>query len=218
MIHQCKYIFLPLLLAFVSGEVSFAQDNWALKMNTDGIRVYTKNLENSPYKAIKAVCTIQSTITRLTAVLLDIENSADWVYSTKKCSVLKVVSPTDLIYYSEIAVPWPVNNRDFIIRLKVSQDEKTKAVTVLGENKPTYLPENKNVVRIQRSFSKWVITPQPNGFLKIEYLLEVDPGGSIPAWLINMFATKGPYETFKKLREQVKKPRYNQVSLAFIKN
>ena len=50
MTHQCKYIFLPLLLAFVSLEASFAQDDWALKMNSEGIKVYTKNLENSPYK------------------------------------------------------------------------------------------------------------------------------------------------------------------------
>lgn len=209
--------FLPILM-LLSAPDGFGQGDWELKMNKDGITVYTKNLENSPYKAIKTVCTINATMSRLTAVLLDIENSADWVYSTKKCSVLKVSSPTDLTYYSEIAVPWPVSNRDFIIRLKVSQDEKTKAVTVLGENKPTYLPENKNIVRIQRSFSKWVITPQPNGLLRIEYLLEVDPGGTIPAWLINMFATKGPFETFKNLRQQVKKPRYDKVTLAFIRN
>lgn len=214
---KCTFLFLPALLLISTLDL-FSQSDWELKMNKEGITVYTKNLENSPYKAIKTVCTIKSSMSRLTAVLLDIENSADWVYSTKKCSVLKVSSPTDLTYYSEIAVPWPVSNRDFIIRLKVSQDEKTKVVTVLGENKPTYLPENKNVVRIQRSFSKWLITPLPNGLLKIEYLLEVDPGGIIPAWLINMFATKGPFETFKNLREQVKKPRYDKVTLAFINN
>jgi hypothetical protein len=208
-----------LLIAFLTFSPALpAQDDWALKLNKDGIKVYTKNLENSPYKAIKTVCFMQSSLARLTAVLLDINNSADWVYSTKKCVLLKQFSPADLVYYSEIEVPWPVNNRDFVVRLKVTQDEKTRAVTILGENKPAFVPENKNIVRIQRSYSKWIITPAPGGQLKIEYLLEVDPGGAIPAWLINMFATKGPFETFRNLRTQVRKPIYNQVTLAFIRN
>jgi hypothetical protein len=32
----------------------------------------------------------------------------------------------------------------------------------------------------------------------------VDPAGSLPNWMVNLFITKGPYETFVKLREEVK--------------
>jgi hypothetical protein len=35
----------------------------------------------------------------------------------------------------------------------------------------------------------------------INYILEADPGGDIPAWLSNEFVDKGPFETFKKLGE-----------------
>ena len=197
---------------------SFPQNNWTLKTDKEGILVYTQDLENSPFKAIKTVCTIDATLSSLTAVLLDINNSKEWVYATKTCTLLKKFSPTDLIYYSEVEIPWPLTNRDFIVQLKVSQDPKTKAVTIEGDTKPTYLPEKRNVVRIHRSYSKWVIMPLTNGQLRIEYTLEVDPAGTVPAWLINMFATKGPFESFKELRKQVKKPMYNQVTLAFIKN
>jgi len=62
-----------------------------------------------------------------------------------------------------------------------------------------------------------LITPIPQGGVKIEYELQVDPGGKVPAWLVNMFATKGPFETFKKLQQQVKKPVYSRRSFAFVK-
>jgi START domain len=205
------------LLLFLSS-IAIAQTDWQLKVDKEGIKVYTKQMENSPLKAVKTVCTINTSLTILTALLLDINNTPEWVYATKKISLLKQVSLSDLIYYSEIEIPWPVSNRDFIVLLKVTQDQKTKVVSVIGDNKPDYLPAVKNVVRIKRSYSKWLISPLPNGQVKIEYILEVDPGGVIPAWLINMFATKGPYETFKKLREEVKKPAYIQASLAFIKD
>ena len=213
-----KYFLLTVSILLLLCGNSFCQNGWTLKSDKEGIKVYTKDLDNSPFKAVKTVCTIDASLTKLTAVLLDINSSIDWVYATKSCRVLKQPSPSELFYYSEVTVPWPVNNRDFIIRLKVWQDAKTKVVTVDGENKPALLPEKKNVVRIQQCYSKWIIAPQQNGQVKIEYVLQVDPGGMVPAWLINLFATKGPLESFKNLRVQVKKPAYSHVVLPFIKD
>ncbi|MBZ4171030.1 hypothetical protein JYG45_24340, partial [Escherichia fergusonii] len=82
----------------------------------------------------------------------------------------------------------------------ISQDVQSKAVTILAQNKPTYLPEKKNIVRIQQSSGKWLISPLNNGLTRIEYVLQVDPGGWLPAWLVNLFAARGPYESFKNLR------------------
>jgi len=212
-----KRAFFTACILLLFTAYAAAQTEWELKEDKEGIRVYTKKVDNSPLKAVKTVCTVNTSLSTLTAVLLDINSSADWVYETKRITLLKQISPAELIYYSEINIPWPVLNRDFIVLLKVTQDEKTKAVTVMGYNKPDYLPENKNIVRIQQSYSKWLITPLQNGQVKIEYVLQVDPAGSVPAWMINLFATKGPFETFRKLREQVKKPVYSHSSFSFIK-
>jgi len=206
-----------LLLFFVSIEC-IAQKDWTLKTEKDGIKVYTKTFENSPFKAIKTTCTIDASLTRITAVLLDIKNTGDWVYATKTAVVLNQISASELIYYSEINVPWPASNRDFIVRLKVTQDEKTKAVSVDADNLPNHLPTYKGIVRIPHSYSKWLITPVNATQVRIEYVLQVDPGGSVPAWLINLFATRGPLESFINLRNQVKKALYNNVSLPFIKD
>jgi len=195
-----------------------AQTNWELKVDREGIKVYTKTMDNSPLKAVKTVCVLNTTLTTLTAVLLDVKGSMDWVYATKSITLLKQISPSELVYHSEINIPWPASNRDFVVAISVVQDEKTKAVTVLGINKPTWIPEKKDVVRIQQSYSKWVITPLQPGSVKIEYELQVDPGGKVPVWLVNMFATRGPFETFKKLQLQVKKPVYSNKTYPFIKD
>jgi hypothetical protein len=213
-----KYLFSTSCFILFLSATSFSQNNWVLKLDKEDIRVYTKSIDNSPFKAVRTVCTIEASLSRLTAVLLDINNSADWVYATKSCSLIKQSSPSELFYYSEVNVPWPASNRDYIVQLKVSQDEKTKVITVEGVNKPTFLPENKDVVRIHQSYSKWLIEPLKNGLVKVDYLLQVDPGGTVPAWLINMFATRGPFESFKNLRMQVKKADYNKVNLTFIKD
>jgi hypothetical protein len=208
------YFFLCLLFSLPAT----VQAQWKLHSDRDGIQVYTKSVPNSPFKALKTICNVETSLTRLTAVLLDVKNTKDWVYATKICKLLKQTSPSELYYYSEVSLPWPASNRDFIIRISVTQDPKTKALTVIAENQPDYVPAQKNIVRIRQSEAYWLITPLPMGLVRVEYTMQVDPSGLLPAWLVNMFVSKGPYQTLKMLREQVKKPMYNNVQLAFIKD
>jgi len=138
------------------------------------------------------------------------------VYNTKTCTTLKEISPAEVIYHSEVNVPWPVSNRDFIARIKLTQNPATKVMYLNAQNLPSYIPVKEDVVRIQKSDSKWIFTPVSKTATKIEYILFADPGGAVPAWLINMFATKGPMESFTKLKEQVKKPVYQIARYSFV--
>jgi hypothetical protein len=205
-------IFLLLL-----GTVTLrAQDEWKLKTEKEGIRVYTRLFPGSKFKAIKVDVELDATLSQLVAVILDVNTGADWVYSTKSSVLLKQVSPSELYYYSEVNIPWPADNRDFIAQLKAVQDSHTKVVTVYGPVFPDYVPEKKGIVRVRHSEGKWVITPVGSHHVKVEYTLRADPGGDLPPWLVNMFVTKGPYESFKKLKEQLKKPVYVSAKLPFI--
>lgn len=202
-------------IAFLLISISTVGQDWELKNEEEGIKVYTRPVENSVIKAIKVECTVEATLAQLTAVLLDIPASDEWVYATKFCRVQKTLSPSELIYHSEIDVPWPASNRDFIVRIKLEQDSITKKLTVDGENLPHYLNEQEDVVRVMHTESNWTITPR-NKYLDIVFTLHVHPGGSIPAWLINLFATRGPLETFRNLKSQVNKPEYKEASFSFL--
>ena len=204
------------LVGFLFLSHSLWSQDWELKDEEDGIKVYTRQVEDSDIKAIKVECTVEeATLSQLAAVILDIPASDQWVYATKLCRTEKIISPREFIYYSEIEVPWPASNRDFIVRVKVEQDSLTKKMTVGGENLPTYLNEKEGVVRIMHTESQWTVIPEANN-LKIEFVLHVNPGGSIPAWLINLFASRGPMETFLNLRSQIRKPQYRDASFPFL--
>jgi hypothetical protein len=123
------------------------------------------------------------------------------------------MTPGDLIYYSEVDLPWPVSNRDFIIRITLTQEPLTKVMTIVAENMPKYVPQKNGIVRIQKSYGIWQISPIDNKHVRVEYTLQVDPGGSIPAWLVNMVASTGPYQSFIGLRKQVKKEKYKDAHL-----
>ena len=185
-------------------------------MDKEGIVVYSKSTPGSRFKAVKVECTLATTLSQLVKVLLDIKASKEWIYSTKSCVLLKQVSPSELYYYSEVIIPWPISNRDFVAHLWVTQDPHTKIITMKGPSVEGWVAVKPAVVRVTHSESRWVITPVAKNVCRVEYILQVDPGGSIPAWLINLFVAKGPYETFKGLRNHLKKTAYTDVHLPFI--
>lgn len=206
-----------LCVAMLCSFTGKGQENWKLKVNKEGIEIYTKpSLLNSNLKAIRVRCVLPATLSQMVAIVLDVNTGAEWVYSTKSSTLLKQVSPAEVYYYSEVELPWPASNRDFIAHLTATQDPHTKVVTIDGPTVDGMVPEKKNIVRVSRSSGKWIITPLPNRSVRIDYTLETDPGGSIPAWLVNLFVTKGPLETFRKLKLQVQKPAYKNVRLPFI--
>ena len=194
----------------------FGQENWKLRTDKEGILIYTRSFPDSKFKAIKVECELDATLSQLVAVILDVNTGAEWLYSTKSSVLLKQVSPSELYYYSEVSIPWPASNRDFIAKLKAVQDTHSRVVTIYGPIFPDYLPTKKDIVRVTRSEGKWIISPLGKGRIKVEYTLRVDPGGDLPAWLVNLFVTKGPHESFVKLKEQLKKPAYAHPNLAFI--
>ncbi len=156
------------------------------------------------------MCTLQASTSQLLAAIMDVQSCGEWVYSSKTNTLLKQISPLELIYYSEVSVPWPVENRDYVVRVKAEQDPQTKIVTVNSPCIPGYVKEKPGKVRIKQSIAQWTIIPNGKNQVKVEYILEVDPLGNIPAWLVNLFAAKGPYETFKALKVHVQKDVYKR--------
>jgi len=206
-------VFLILKLAGVS-----AQTDWKLKGENDGIKVYTGTVADSKFKAIKVECELNATASRLVKILLDVKNCPEWLYHTKICTLVKQVSPAELYYYSEINIPWPVQNRDFVAHLTVHQNPETKVITIDGPAVNGMVPQKNGIVRVRSSKGLWVITPLRKDFLKVVYTLQLDPGGSLPAWLVNLFAAEGPMKSFQGLKSQIKKSAYQNAELTFIKD
>lgn len=210
--------YLLLWMLFFPHPYLFAQAEWTLKSTKNGLNIYTKTVSASGLKGIRVKCSLPAKLSQVVALIMDVDAGEEWVYGTKTSFLLKKVSASELYYYSEVDIPWPINNRDFIARLKVSQDPQSKVVTISGPTEANYLPVKPNIVRVAHANGRWVLTPIKNNLVQIDYTLEVDPGGTIPVWLVNLFATSGPAETFRKMKAQVNKSQYVNANLNFIDN
>ncbi len=201
-------IFKHLIIIFFLPWSLRAQENWSLEKDKDDIRVFSKQPEHSKFKEVKVECVIYGTISELIAVIFDIENHVHWVYNTKSAHIIKRISDSELYFYTEISTPWPFRNRDAIAHIKTFRDSLTNKIWVESNSVPDYIPQKEELVRIPRSKVIWTISSLDKHAVEVTYYMEADPGGSIPPWLINMFVSKGPFESFTKLKERIKLPQY----------
>ncbi|MGH2552081.1 MAG: START domain-containing protein [Chitinophagaceae bacterium] len=182
-----------------------AQYNWKLEKQKDGISVYLSDIDGSSYKAVKVECTLTGTYTKLINLLTDVPKFNKWIYKNKASWLMKKNTAHDFIYYSETSMPWPLSNRDAIIHLKMNTDSLPKFLSIKGNGEPDLFPEIPSKVRVPHYKAIWKVTMPSSNTIQINYFLEIDPGGNIPAWIANSFSDKGPYETFSNIAEQLKK-------------
>lgn len=183
---------------------SFSQINWELTKDKNGIKVYTATEGSAKYKSIKVEAVLTGTLQKLVKILRNVENNKAWVYSTKQAYTLKEINANELFYYSETALPWPVNNRDIPVRMRLNLNTGDNTLKVTASGEPNAYPVQKGIVRVQYFKSSWDVKYDGKNKISILYFLKMDPSGNVPSQVTNMFITKGPYETFENLGRLLK--------------
>jgi hypothetical protein len=193
-------LFLEMLLM---GKPLLAQNNWILKRDKEGIKISTRQSDRSRFNDVKVEMDLPGNIRQLADILIEVDRYNQWSYSTKKSVLVKKITPNKLVYYSEISAPWPINNRDLYAIIEINIDSVRRILNVISVGNKNYGPPRNDLVRIPYSKGVWYITTVSNKIIHLNYILEVDPGGSVPAWILNLFSTKGPLETFKNLKNKM---------------
>ena len=208
------FLFLLLPGFYFSQEIS---EDWQVKKDEAGIIVYNRKSINSSYKELKSVLYVKTSLQSLVALVGDWESYPLWVYRCDESTTLKKLSDTSVIHYQSIDVPWPAENRDFVVKNVISQDKKTKIVTMKSFLLPNYIPEKSKMVRITEMSACWTFVPIKDGKVQVNYQLFVNVGGNIPAWLVNIASADGPLETMINLKEFILKKKYQEAKIPFIK-
>ncbi|MGC4021097.1 MAG: START domain-containing protein [Cyclobacteriaceae bacterium] len=201
--NECLRIISLFSVSLFLSQNLYAQSDCTLRKNQDSIKVYTCNTDTSKFKSIKAEANVNTSLDKLEKFLLDFPNYKNWQFNTIESRSLKKIADTEFIYYTQIEAPWPVNDRDMVVRFILVRSNKQLIVTANSES--NILENKKDIVRVPASRSKWTITEVSENRVSIKYEIQIDPGGNIPAWLVNWMCANAPYQSFKKLRELLEK-------------
>ncbi len=191
-------------------------DTWVVRKTKNNISVYTRSVITTAYKEIKITTKVKASLSTIVKALSDVDHYTDWIYNCYSATTIKKLSDSDIITYQKLKVPWPVSDRDVVSHCRIYQDSKTKIVTVTSDIVQGLIPEKDDFVRVKDFHSKYILTPQNDGFVGINYEMGTDPGGIVPAWLVNLVIVNAPYSTQENLNKLIQNPRYKTGRLSFI--
>jgi START domain len=181
----------------------FGQNNWILQKEKDGIKISTRHAVSSQFDDVHVEVDLPGNIEQMKSILIDISHYKDWSYAMKKSVLIKQLGPGKLIYYSEIEVPWPATNRYFYANFDLKEDSLRRSIKVISLNLPDYLPASKDLLQVTFVKGLWNISTISKKAIHIDYILELNPDGNLPSWVLNLFSTKGPLETFENIRQKM---------------
>lgn len=198
-------LIIPLLFIFSLNGYgqNFDKKDWQLKTTEKNLKLYTRSNEQSGVKEVRIRTEIKASIDKLFTVLGDVSNYENWVYKCSEAKMVKVISKDDYYYYTRSDLPFPLSDRDIVVRSRQWKDKDGifYSNSTLSRNMVSI---KKGIVRIQEFDAYWKIIEKENGILDIDYVVQTHPGGSLPTWAINLGIAKGPIETMKNLIKQLK--------------
>lgn len=193
---KATFIAVGILLATVS---CYAQD-WELSKEKNGIQVYTRTSENSPIKAFRVVAKFQNGMDKILKTLSDPSSYASWYDHCKNSEVISKESERT-IYYVEMSMPFPFDNRDVVYEMTIEQAQtstKIQYIALKGIKEKT-----DGLVRMEYAKGSWVVWSSDGVSCTIEHEFEGDPEGNVPSGIVNLFIVQGPINTIERLKEYI---------------
>lgn len=188
----------PLAMACLFAALpALAQDSWSLRVDREGLRVETREVPGSNFRAFRASVRVAASPDAVLARLRDVERYPEWFPDTKEAYVVEQVDGR-WASYIRTGAPWPVKDRDAIY---VSTLEGTSdSYRIVVSAAPTRLPEVGDAVRIRKAAGYWHLQRDGDGTV-ITWEFHVEPGGSVPGSLANARVVATPRGALSALRE-----------------
>ncbi len=205
------------LLLFSSVLNGQDDSEWKLVKSVDGIKAYIQKQPDTKVRRVKVETLTKASLSNLVSIVKNAEHHKDWVFFNKSACVIDKKSDYCWKYYAHTDSPWPVCDRDFITDVFLSQDSIDYSVKIVSIGLPDFIPEKEDCIRVRTIYSQWTFNPIGNGMVHITLEMAADLGGKIPIWLMNLALTKGPLETMEGLLDELRKNKYKNVKLSYIK-
>jgi hypothetical protein len=187
---------------------------WELVYADENLRVQRRDYAGSELDEIQGIVRLKATLNAVMALLKDADFNREWVYRSGGASILQDSGYAQAYVYGVVDAPFPMSDRDTVVRFDYHQDPATTEITVAISNFPEFIPEKADLVRVPEIGGYWKLKPESGGWVEVTYQVYGDPGGWIPAWLANRAAGISVQETLRNMASAVS--RYEGARSEFV--
>ncbi len=195
-----SYLFYSLFFLLM-GFCVHSQKKTELALDKEGIKIYLTKFDTTAFREYKAVMTVHANIDTVAKQLIDVKSLQKWNYKNRHSELVKKVSDSSWIFYVVHHLGWPIQERDNVSRYTLIKKGNEQIITITPDNKLLKVKEGR--VRLTNFKGFWYLKRIDAKQTLVIQQVYGDPGGMIPAFMVNAVVTKGPFDSFKALRRHV---------------
>ncbi len=200
---QAKSNWKPVLLGallLASSAASMAADTWTQRKAEDGVTISSRPSPGSPINDIRSETRMKTSMDSIISLMRDYSARPRWDSMCGEIKVLKQEAAAETVYV-HMKMPWPVSDRDLVMRVEWKQDPVTGVVSQHAYGVPEAAPPHEGRVRMASFTNDWTFTPMSDGTIAIDSIAHADPGGPLPTWMINKLSADAPLQAMKKMKD-----------------
>jgi len=166
----------------------------------DGIAVEEEMEPGRLLPILTATTTIAAPPELVEAWIGAIHTYVDWMASCEAAHPIRQEGDV-VTSYNLIGSPWPVADRDVVLRSTKTELAGGGIRVEFRSTTDEDVAVVRGVVRMPRLVGSYELHPVEGG-TRVVYTLDSDPGGNLPAWLVQRASRDLPYYTLRNLRER----------------
>ena len=195
---------LSAVIIFAITPLNAGEKEWRFVYKADGITVHKRIKEDTIFFEFKSTGVLRGEISDYLSVILDTEIMPDWAPQCIEAQNIESINDQETIVYVACNGVWPVADRDYVAKRTISSGSEKSAVRInidLIENPDA--PDIKGRVHIPYLQCCWILKSINPSHTHVELRACVDPGGWLPAWLVNWGYRWIPYRYLKELESKI---------------
>ena len=190
------YIFGIFLFLFTGFD---GDQPWKKRLDKDDIVIYTRKVEGSPFHEFLAETEMPGSKEKFREIITGFDGYTEWSPDCKSVEVIEQDAPKCYTYHMMLKVPFPFSKRDIIQELIFKETESELHIDIV--NHPDKIDELEDIVRMRQAEGAWLVKQISQDRISIRFQYLANPGGDIPAWLVNSFIVKNPYKSLQNIRK-----------------
>ena len=203
---MAAYVWLCISLACTVCLAEAGLGAWKFENREHGITVSRRERSGRGLSAFRGEGKFKAPALKVLAVILDTREVERWAYGiTSARSVRHIDDRNELVYlYSN--TPWPVRDRDMVVRRTVSVIKPGQEFAVALRCEPSASAERKGIIRVRSCESSFRVRKVDAATTEIIYEMSLDPQGSLPQWASVFVARTAPVKTLLAIQERASRP------------
>lgn len=209
-----RSVLLCVLAWFVAGVTLAQSSGWQRIDEERGITLMRRDVEGCSLPAFRGLGVVRGGAAEIMAMMNDIDGVSKWAYGVDEARVLQQIDEASDVIYLRSDLPWPVRDRDMIVRRTVKMLEPGTEFEIRLACLPDRLPERSGIVRVRKCGSRFHLRRSSLARTKIDYIMRLDPGGFLPTWTATWVAKHTPLKTLVAIESQTASTRPQYVVAA----